>query len=103
MESKFFEVETKNINLLPGVTSLAPGLIKIDKSEHMCFTIDNMKNDHTQKEEMKANETKIYPARLRYIIEKHKISVFRNNTGKIENYSVKPHTDPSVAPVAQRE
>ena len=36
LESKFFVAKTKNINLLSGVTSLALGLIKIDKSEHMC-------------------------------------------------------------------
>ena len=53
-ESKFFEVETKSINLLLGVTSLAPGLIKINKSKHMCFTINNMKNGNTQKEEIKS-------------------------------------------------
>ena len=51
---------------------------------------------------MNANETRTYPERLRHIIEKHKKRVFRNNIGKIKNYSVKLHIDPSV-PVAQRE
>ena len=36
LESKFFVAKTKNINLLSDVTSLALGLIKINKSEHMC-------------------------------------------------------------------
>ena len=53
-ESKFFEVETKNINLLSSVTFLAPGLIKINKSEDMCFPVDDMKNGNTQKEEIKS-------------------------------------------------
>ena len=48
LESNFFVAETKNINLLSGVTSLALGLIKIDKSEHICFTIDNKKNGNAQ-------------------------------------------------------
>ena len=46
LESKFFVAETENINLLLGVTSLALGMIKIDKSEHMCFTISNKKNGY---------------------------------------------------------
>ena len=103
LESTLLVVETKNINLLSGVTSLSLGLINIDKSEHMCFTIDNKKNDNAQKEEMKANETRTYPACLRHIIEKHKKCVFRNNIGKIKKYNVKLHIDPSVASVAQRE
>ena len=89
--------------MLSGVTTLAPGLIKINKSEHMRFTIDNVKNGNTRKEEIKANETKIYPARLRHTTEKHKISVFRNTIGKIENYSVKSHKYLSVAPVAHSQ
>ena len=40
---------------------------------------------------MKANETRTYPERLRH------------NIGKIKNYSVTLHIDPSVPPVAQRE
>ena len=60
---------TKNINLLLGITSLALGLIKIDKNEHMFFTINNKKNGNVQKEEMKANETRTY--RLQNIIEKY--------------------------------
>ena len=52
---------------------------------------------------MKANETRTYPERLRNITEKHKKRVFQNNIGKIKNYSVKLHIDPSVPPVAQRE
>ena len=40
LEITFFVGETKNINFLSGVTYLALGLIKIDKSEHICFTID---------------------------------------------------------------
>ena len=36
------------------------------------FHIDNKKNGNEQKEEMKANGTRIYPARLIHIIEKHK-------------------------------
>ena len=67
-----FVVETRSINLLSGVTSLALGLVKIDKSDYMCFTIDNKKNDIAQKDEMKANGTRLYPTRLRHIIEKHK-------------------------------
>ena len=55
LESTIFVVEIKNINLLSGVTSLALGLIKIDKSEHMCFIIDNKKNSNAQKEKIKAN------------------------------------------------
>ena len=71
LESTFFVVV--NINLLSSITFLALGLIKINKSKHLCFTIDNIKNGNTQKEEMKANnETKTHPARLRHIIEKHK-------------------------------
>ena len=70
-ESTFFVVETKNINLQSGVTSLPLGLTKINKSEHMCFTIDNKKNGYTQKEEMKAIETRTSAASLRPIIEKH--------------------------------
>ena len=62
-----------------------------------------MKKGNAQKEEMKANETKIYPARLKHIIEKHKKSVFASNIGKIKNYSVKLHIYPFVAPLAQRE
>ena len=103
LESKFFVAETKNINLLSGVTSLALGLIKIDKIEHMCSTIDDKKNGNAQKEEMKANETRTYPERLRNIIEKHKKIVFQNNIEKIKNYSVKLHIDLSVPPVAQTE
>ena len=37
LESTFFVAETRNINL-SGDTFLALGLIKIDESEHMCFT-----------------------------------------------------------------
>lgn len=37
----------------------------------MCFAIDNKKNGNAQKEEMKANEIRTYPKRLRHIIEKH--------------------------------
>ena len=103
LESKFFVAETKNINLLAAVTSLALGLIKIDKSEHMCFIINNKKNGNAQKEETKANETRTYPERLQNIIEKHKKRVFQNNIGKIKDYSVKLHIDPSVPPVVQRE
>ena len=69
----------------------------------MYFTIDNKKNANAQKEEMKANETRTYPECLRNIIEKHKKRVFQNNVGKIKNYSVKLHIDPSVPPVAPRE
>ena len=36
------------------------------------FHIDNKKNRNEQKEEMKANGTRIYPARLIHITEKHK-------------------------------
>ena len=104
LESKFFVVETKNISFLSDATSLALGLIKINEREHMFFPIDNMKNDNAQKEEMKANETKIYLTRLRHITEKHKKGVFRNNIGKIENYGIKFHTgSSSVAPAALRE
>ena len=71
-ENTFFVVETKSINLLSGVTSLALGLIKINKNKQMCFTIDNMKTNNTQKEETKINETKTCSALLRHIIEKHK-------------------------------
>ena len=46
-ENTFFVVETKSINLLSGVTSLALGLIKINKNKQMCFTIDNMKTNNT--------------------------------------------------------
>ena len=88
---------------MSGVTSLALDLIKIDKSEHRCFTINNKKNCNAQEEQMKANETKTYHERLRNIIEKHKKRVFQNNIGKIKNYSVKLHIDPSVTPIAQRE
>ena len=56
LESTFLIVETKNINLLSGITFLALGLIKINKTEHMCFTVDNKKNSNAQKEETKANE-----------------------------------------------
>ena len=52
-KSIFFAVETKVINSLSGVASLALGLIKSNKSEHMCFTFYNMKNDNTQKEVIK--------------------------------------------------
>ena len=103
LESKFFVPKTKNISLLAAVTSLALGLIEIDKSEHMCFIINNKTNGNEQKEEMKANETRTYPERLQNIIEKHKKRVFQNNIGKIKDYSVKLHTDPPVPPVAQRE
>ena len=71
LERMFCVAVTKNINLLLGITSLALGLIKIDKNEHMCFTINNKKNGNVQKEEMKANETRTYPERLQNIIEKH--------------------------------
>ena len=88
---------------MSGVTYLALGLIKIDKSEHMCFTIYNRKNDNTQKGELKTNETMHYPTRLRHTIEKHNKSVFRNNIEKIKNYRVKLHIDRSVAPETQRK
>ena len=65
---------------MSGITFLALGLININKIEHMSFTIDIMKNNNTQKEEMKAiNETKIHPARLRHIIENHKKLFFEKN------------------------
>ena len=38
----------------------------------MFVTIDNKKNNIAQKDEMKANGTRLYRARLRHIIEKHK-------------------------------
>ena len=76
LDNKLFVVETKNINLLSGVTSLALGLVKIDKTEYMCFTVDNEKNGNAQKEEMKANETITYPARLSHIIKNHKKGFF---------------------------
>ena len=98
-----FFVAAQNINLLSGVTSLALGLIKIDKSEHVCLTINNKKNSNAQKEEMEVNETRTYPECLQNIIEKHKKKSFQNNIGKIKDYSVKLHIDPSVPPVAQRE
>ena len=69
----FFVIETENINLLPGVTSLGLGLIKIYKSK--CFTIYSMKIDNTQKEETETNETKLYPPQK---------TVFRNKNAKIE-------------------
>ena len=72
----FFVVGTKNIDSSTGVTSQATGLIKINKNEDMCFTNDNMKNHNTQKEEMKASETKICPARLRHMIGIHKTRIF---------------------------
>ena len=53
LEIPFFVVGTTNLNLLSGVTFLGLGLIKINKSQHMCFTIDDMKYDNAQKEEMK--------------------------------------------------
>ena len=96
MEIIFFVVETKNINLLSGVASLALALVQINTGEHMCFTIDNMKSGNVQKEDMKANETKIYPARLRHITGKYKKEDFQNKIGKINNYSVKLHIYPSV-------
>ena len=109
LESKFFVVGTKNINLLlSGVTFPALNLIKINKSKHLCFTIDNMKNDNTQKEEMKANnETKIHPAHLRHIEKQKKkkknVSEIKLKTSKIVACSVKLHIDSSVSPAAQRE
>ena len=63
-------------------------MIKIDKSEHICFTVDNEKNGDARKEKMKANETRIYPESLRRNIEKHKKRVFQSNIGKIKNYNV---------------
>ena len=69
----------------------------------MCFTIDNMKSGNVQKEDMKANENKIYPARLRHITGKYKKEDFQNKIGKINNYSVKLHIYPSVALVTQTE
>ena len=77
--------KTKKINLLSDVTSLDLGLIKIDKSEHVCFNINNMKNGKTQKEEMKANKTKAFPARLRRIIEKYKKVFFKIKLGIYKN------------------
>ena len=103
LESTFFVAETKNINLFSGDTFLALGLIKIDESEHMCFTIDNKTHCNVQKEEMKTTETRTYPERFKHIMEKHRKTVFRNNIGKIKNYSIKLHIDPSKLPVAQRE
>ena len=74
---------------MSGVTSLALGLVKIDRSEYMCFTIDNKKNGNTQKEEMKANETRTYPEHLRH--KKTQKRVFWINIGKIKNYNMKLH------------
>ena len=86
--------------MLSGVTSLALGLIKIDKSKHICLTINKNKNGNAQKEETEANETRTYPECLQNIIKKES---FQNNIGKIKDYSVKLHIDLSVPPVAQRE
>ena len=41
--------------------SLTEKMIKIDKSEHTCFTVNNKKSGTAQKEEMEANETRTYP------------------------------------------
>ena len=103
LESKFFVAKTKNINLLSGVTSLALGLIKIDKSEHMCWTVNNKENGNAQNKEITASETRTDPECLRNIIEKHKKRVFQNNIEKIKDYSVRLHIDPSVPSLAQRE
>ena len=86
---------------MSGVTSLALGLVKIDRSEYMCFTIDNKKNGYTKKEEMKTNETRTYPEHLR--LKKTQKRVFRINIGKIKNYNMKLHIDLPVPLVAQRE
>ena len=51
------------------MTALALGLIKINKSKHTCFIVDNMKNNNRKKQE---TETKNYLAGLSHIIEKHK-------------------------------
>ena len=92
----FFVAETQNINLLSGVTSLALGLIKTDKSKHICLTINKNKNGNAQKEETEANETRTYTECLQNIIKKKN---FQNNIGKIKDYSVKLHVDPSVPPI----
>ena len=68
VKTKFLEgmsivVETKSVNLLSGITSLALGLIQIDKREHMCFSLLIMRKPRTHKK--KVNEAKIFTARLR--------------------------------------
>ena len=89
LESNFYVAETKNINLLSDITSLALGLMKIDKREHMCFTNNNnKKNGNTQKEEMNTNETRTYPESLRNIMDKQKKRVFQNSIGKIKDYTI---------------
>ena len=85
LENTLFVGKTKKINLLSDLTSLDLGLIKTDKSKHMCFNINNMKNGNTQKEEMKANKTKAFPTRLRRIIEKYKKVFFKIKLGIYKN------------------
>ena len=90
--SKFYVVDTKNINLLSGITATALGMIVMNKDEKLnTCSIENHTDDNKS------------PAHLRHLVDRFRKTVFTNKIGQIKNYKVKLHIDPTVSPVAQCE
>ena len=103
-DSKFYIVDTKNINLLSGVTALALDMIIITKDEekvNTCSAQDqvatkNPTGDSNLSSNLDANRENNIPTHLSHLINKFKKTVFTNRIGKIKNYKVKLHINPAV-------
>ena len=110
-DSKFYIVDTKNINLLSGVTALALDMIIIKKDEkkvNTCSAQDQVATKHPTGDSnlscnLGANRENNIPTHLSHLINKFKKTVFTNRIPKITNYKVKLCINPAVPLVAQRE